>query len=241
MSLDPKFAIIDLPAPSDAVMAAFDALPIDPYTPGGHRSRRFSSFKLTYVATGTSWRLEKLPHRPFVQSKSYNPLVGGVARDFAPLTIDPTSQIDAAAKAFSLDIEHAWQINVHQCRVITTPEIAGVSVPEGPHHDGHEFVMLAVFARSNITGGESQLIPNEGGEPFFRMILGANQALMFEDAEMLHHATDIEPLTSEGGHRDLWIVAFDKWDNRKYGPEYEVAALAGGSMPVPSPPRGGAS
>ena len=224
-----RFAVIDLPAPSDEVMATFETLPQDPYTPGGHRSRRFSQFKMTY-AHG-SWSLEKLPHRPFIQSREYNPLVGGVPRHLEPLTIDPTPQIDVGAKSIPLDTHHAWQINVHQCRVVTSPDMPGVSVPEGPHHDGHAFGMLAVFRRHNIAGGETQLIPNEGGEPFFRTRLEANQAFVYEDAVMLHYATDIEALTPDGGYRDLWIVAFNQWNNRKYGPEFEAAALASVAAP----------
>jgi hypothetical protein len=218
-----RFAVIDLPKLSDEAMEAFETLPKDPYTPGGHRSRRFSQFKMTH--DGERWELEMLPHRPFLQASVYNSLVGGVARHLDPLTIDPEPQIVFGAESFPLDVDEVWQINVHQCRVVTSPDLPGVSVPEGPHHDGHDFGMLAVFRRHNIAGGETQLMPNEGGEPFFRTTLEAHQALIYEDAAMLHYATDIEPLTPESGFRDLWIVAFNRWENRKYGPEFEAAAL----------------
>lgn len=218
-----RFAVIDLPVPTDEVMRAFDELPRDPYTPGGHRSRRFSQFKMVY--DGDEWKLQRLPHRPFIQARVYNPLVGGVARRLEPLTIDPGPQIVYGAEAFPLETGDVWQVNVHQCRVLTTPDLPGVSVPEGPHHDGHDFGMLAVFRRHNITGGETQLMPNEGGEPFFRTTLEANQALIYEDAAMLHYATDIAPASADGGFRDLWIVAFNRWENRKYGREFELAAL----------------
>ncbi len=218
-----RFSVIELPQPSAAVMAAFEALPQDPYTPGGHRFRRFSQFTLLH--DGSGWQLTKLPHRPFVQAGTYNSLVGGIARHLEPLTIDPLPQLAYSADAFPLDPNDTWQINVHQCRVVTTPGLPGVSVPEGPHHDGHDFGMLAVFRRHNIRGGETQLMPNEGGAPFFRTVLEPNQALIYEDAAMLHYATDIEPSDSAGGYRDLWIVAFNRWNNRKYGHQFEAAAL----------------
>jgi len=218
-----RFAVVDLPKPPPEVMAAFEDLPQDPYTPGGHRSRRFSQFKMIFDEG--RWRLERLPHRPFIQASDYNPLVGGVARELEPLTIDPGPQVISGAESFPLDTAEIWQVNVHQCRVVTAPDLPGVSVPEGPHHDGHDFGMLAVFRRYNISGGETQLMPNEGGEPFFRTTLEANQSLVYEDAAMLHYATDIEPLTADGGFRDLWIVAFNRWENRKYGPEFEAASL----------------
>jgi hypothetical protein len=226
MPLTEQFTVIALPEPSDSVTTAFEHLPQDPYTPGGHRSRRFSPFKLTYEEVDAIWKLEELPHRPFMQSRDHNTLVGGVSRKLPPLTIDPSHQIDAACRAMGLDTAYAWHINVHQIRVIATPGIRGVLVPEGLHRDGHELVMIAVYARENIEGGETQLIPNEGGEPFFRITLNPNQALIFDDTAMLHYATDIVPLTPAGGHRDLWIVAMNKWENRRYGPEYEAAAAA---------------
>jgi len=43
---------------------------------------------------------------------------------------------------------------------------------------------------------------------------------------MWHYATDIEHLTPEGGYRDLWILAFNRWDHRKYGPSHEQRAMA---------------
>ena len=221
-----SYAVIDLPPASDHVLAEFETLPPDPYAGGKQRYRRFSQYKLSTDDDG-EWRLELLPHRPFIQPPSINSFVGGVAREFEPLRFDPSPQIAAGADALGLDRDTAWQINVHQCRVIANEEVRGVSVPEGPHRDGHEFGMLAVFGRHNISGGENQLMPTGGGEPFFRVTLQPNQALVYDDGKMWHHATDIEPTHPSGGHRDLWIVAFNRWENRKYGPEFERIATGG--------------
>jgi hypothetical protein len=217
------YAIIDLPAASSEILATFHDLPIDPYSGGNHRYRRFSQYRMSFK--DESWYLELLPHRPFIQSKEYNVYVGGIPRHLEPLKIDPTLQIDAGAKAIPLDISKTWQVNVHQCRVITDRSIRGISVPEGPHRDGHEFGMLAVFERYRITGGENQLMPSNGGEPFFRTVLEKNQALIYDDGRMFHMATDIEPIGDELGYRHLWIVAFNQWENRRYGPEFEKRAV----------------
>lgn len=101
-----------------------------------------------------------------------------------------------------------------------------MSVPEGPHRDGHDYGMLAVFARDNISGAENLLMPTGGGEPFFRVTLQPNQALVFDDTALWHTATDIESLDGGEGHRDMWIVVFNRWDRRKYGAEFEERALA---------------
>jgi hypothetical protein len=154
---------------------------------------------------------------------------------FEPLRIDPAPQIDAGIKALGLDPRRTWQLNVHQCRVITNRDVVGVSVPEGPHRDGHEYGMLAVFRRHNITGGISQLMPAGDGKAFFEVTLQANQALVYHDSAMWHNATDIVQAGPLGGYRDLWIVAINPWEQRKYGEEFEQSALAGdGASAVPS-------
>jgi hypothetical protein len=216
------YAVIDLPPASAEMLAEFETLPLDPYAGGKQRYRRFSQYRLTFE--DDDWRLELLPHRPFIQPPSINSYVGGVRREFEPLRIDPEPQIVAGARALGLDTTTDWQINVHQCRVVANDDVRGVSVPEGPHRDGHEFGMLAVFRRQGIAGGENQLMPTGGGEPFFRVTLEANQALVYDDSKMWHYATDIEPTGPDGGFRDLWIVAFNQWENRKYGPEFEALA-----------------
>ncbi|MGC9666038.1 2OG-Fe dioxygenase family protein [Planosporangium sp. 12N6] len=231
---DRAYHVIDIPTPSPDVLAEFETLPFDPYTGGRQRYRRFSQYRLSFDRAADSWRMELLPHRPFLQPRRVNGLVGGVQRNFEPLRIDPTPQIVAGVAALDLDRDRDWQVNVHQCRVVTDPDIAGVSVPEGPHRDGHQYGMLAVFARHNIDGGENQLMPVGGGEPFFRVTLQPNQALVYSDGAMWHTATDIVARDGTGGHRDLWIVAFNDWENRKYGEEFERAAMAGdGTAAVP--------
>jgi hypothetical protein len=219
-----KYRVIDVPAPDATILGEFDNLPLDEFTGGRQRYRRFSQYKMSFDVPSDSWRPEVLPHRPFIQPKVVNGLVGGRQRQFPPLRIDPSPQLDAGAKALGLDRTHTWQLNVHQCRVISTPEIEGVSVPEGPHRDGHEYGMLVVFDRHNITGGVNQLMPTGGGEPFFEVTLQPGQALVYEDGVMWHNATDIVAKDDTGGHRDLWIVAINSWENRKYGDEFERAA-----------------
>lgn len=218
-----KFDIISLPPLRKHDQEEFANLPADPYCGFGQRFRRFSQFVLFH--TGEGWKLQKLPHRPFIQSKEYNSYVGGLPRELQPLRIDPSIQIASGAEQLGLDTDTVYQVNVHQCRVITNNDIKGVSVPEGPHRDGHEYGMLAVFDRNNIEGGETQLFHNGTRDnPFFTKVLEPNQALIYEDGEMIHNATDIVALSPEGGHRDLWIVAYNSWSNRRYGPDFEVRA-----------------
>lgn len=218
------FAIVEMPSLDDATLAEFEELPLDPYCGGEQRRRRFSQYRLYH--DGDAWRLELLPHRPFAQPKQYNAMVGGRMRELEPLRVDPTAMIAAAADAIPLERDTDWQINVHQCRVVATEDIQGVSTPEGPHRDGHQYAMVAVTRRRNIAGGETQLMPLGGGDVFFRHVLQDSEAIVFDDRRMFHFASDIEPLDGSGGYRDVWLVAFNRWENRRYGPEYEAEVLA---------------
>ncbi|MFF4319128.1 2OG-Fe dioxygenase family protein [Streptomyces sp. NPDC001568] len=219
MSLNEQgFTVIDTPPLDDLVLAEFEKLPLDPYTGSTQRYRRFSQFRLVHDG---GWELELLPHRHFAQPRQYNDLVGGRMRTLEPLTADPSPLIAAGAEALGLDKGTVWQLNVHQCRVVSTPEVDGVAAPEGPHRDGHQYGIVAVTHRRNISGGETQLMPLGGGEPFFRTVLRDGQAIAFDDRLMFHHVTDIQHLTDEGGHRDVWLVAVNDWDHRRYGEEYE--------------------
>jgi hypothetical protein len=216
------------------VRNAFADLVLDPYcgegrgqlSKGRHRYRRYDDFKVWHEER---WRCERLPHRPFIQSPRFNRAVGGVARHLEPLTVDPSFEVDSLFDAFAFDRRCAYHAKIHQVRVITTPEIHGVAVVEGPHRDGHEWQILAVFHRRGIVGGESQLLPPGGGTPFFAQVLAEGEALCNEDAAMWHNATDIFPAGDVAlGCRDIWIIATNVWERRRYGERFEAASLEEG-------------
>jgi hypothetical protein len=219
------FAVIETPPLDDHTLGEFERLPLDPYTGSNQRYRRLSQFRMAY---DQGWRLELLPHRAFAQPRQYNSLVGGMMRTLEPLTVDPTPLMAAGADALDLDHDETWQLNIHQCRVISTPDVRGVAAPEGPHRDGHWFGMIAVSRRYNITGGETQLMALGGGEPFFRTTLKDGQAIVFDDRRIFHYVTDIEYCDDGGGFRDVWLVAVNPWQHRRYGEEYEAEVLASG-------------
>lgn len=213
------YATFVTPKLEDNVLAEFAKLPLDIYTGGKQRYRKFSQFKLTHE--GETWSIEKLPHRPFIQAKNYNGIVGGLPRYFKPIDFDPTPQVTAGVEVAEFDKLKTYQLNVHQVRVITSSDINGVTVPEGPHRDGHLYVMNIVIERKNISGGVSQLMPTGGGVPFFEKILLSNEAIIIKDADMWHNATNIEPEGEGTGFRDILIITFNEWDFRRYGEEFE--------------------
>lgn len=219
------------------VCISFDHLPLDPYcgqgrgrlSGGRHRFRRYDDFKMLYSMETDKWLAEILPHRPFIQSPTFNRAVGGVARHLEPLLIDPSAELDSIFKIFGFDTNSLFHAKLHQIRVIVNRDIYGVSVVEGPHRDGQDWQIVAVFNRHNIRGGQSQFMPSGGGEPFFSRTLKPGEAVCNEDIAMWHNATDIfAEDDAQEGYRDIWIIATNRWERRKYGDEFESASLCDG-------------
>jgi len=218
------FWVLDVPELGDAALDEFDHLPLDPYTPGKNRRRRYSTFRMRH-ADG-AWRGEQMPQRPFLQPKTYNEMTGGMPRVFEPVRFDPTPQMASVFEQVGLSRARDYALNLHQIRVEVDSQRPGVVVPEGPHRDGHALVLTAVFRRRNIDGGRSQLIPLGGGEPFYSITLLEGQGLLIEDERMWHHATDILLADGDLGYRDVWIVSINPWEARRYGEDFERRAIS---------------
>lgn len=221
---DCRYMVLNnLPEPTPQELDEFENLPVDKYGLGPYRRIRVSQYMM-YFEDG-QWILSLLPKRDFIQPAHINKLRGGILREREQLRLDPSRLVDHVAKEIPLDTANIYQVNVNQVRVVSTPEIDGVVVAEGPHRDGHDFGAIVVVRRHNISGGESHLMPLDGGEVFFRTTLQPGQALVHEDPLMFHYATNIQHGSVEGGYRDIWIIAFNAWENRRYGPVHEKTAL----------------
>lgn len=220
------YAVIDLPEATPEVLESFNDLKFDEYM-GDNRYRRFAQFRMRW--SGQSWDLERLEHRPYVTFSKFNPVAGGIRRHYEPIVADFSPQIRAGAEGVPLDTGRDWQVNVHQFRIVAKrQETSGVIVPEGPHSDGRDFVLIAVFSRHQITGAEMTLMPHGGeGEPFFRTTVQPGQGALLADREMFHHVTEIEPV-GDYGHRDTLIVTWVHWEDKWHGDEFEQRALAEG-------------
>lgn len=216
-------------------METFNNLVLDPYcgvgrgqlSGGRHRYRRYDDFRIRFK--NGQWNSELLPHRAFVQSPKFNAAVGGVPRKLDPLEIDPGPELDSIFTSFGFDTGLEYHVKLHQIRVLCAKDIHGVAVTEGPHRDGQEWQIVAVFKRHNISGGESQFLEPGGSTPFFAEIVPEGHAICNIDAKMWHNATDIFPLDeSQPGHRDIWILGTNRWTHRRYGEEFEEASTRDG-------------
>ena len=222
---DDGFAIIDLPPVSAELLDSYDRCPVDEYMGNGTRFKRFSQYRLS-PDPERGWQFELLPHRDYTAFKQFNPVGGGMKRKYLPVEADFRPIILAAIEGFRLDTSEDWQINVHQNRTKATADKSGPLTPEGVHHDGHEFVMIAVLRRNNVGGAMTRLWRPGADAPFWTGTLQPGQAVLLDDRAIQHDATEVTSADGGPGHRDIVIVAFSRWKEKWYGEEHDRAVLS---------------
>lgn len=219
------YAVVDTPPLSEHVLASFNNMPRD-----GHSLRRLREIRLSqylgYQEEG-EWIFALLPKRKYIQSAEYIRLAeaGGVMRHREQLECDPSPLISAVLSALPIDADDSYHVNVNQIRVIANAEFKGVTVPEGPHRDGHEFSVIVIAGRHNVRGGATQIIEPLSREIVHQQTLAENQAVLIDDERYIHYATDIAPEQGAIGHRDIWVIEVNRWHKRAYGPIHERRAL----------------
>ena len=187
----------------------FDDLPVDPYTPGGYRSRRFA--RATF--DGRDLRLTR--DQSFSQGTELNHYLGGIVREYA-LVRDEFLTAEAVRSICRLLVARAevrgGTIGIHQIRISCSRGHEGSPAPEGIHRDGMRFVFICCVDRVGIVGGRTQLFDVSLGastdDPFFDEILAEGACLLVNDERMAHYTSPISP-TGATGYRDAIVVTID--------------------------------
>ncbi|HET7663730.1 MAG TPA: 2OG-Fe dioxygenase family protein [Rhodanobacteraceae bacterium] len=176
-------------------------------------------------------------HQPHYQTKSYNPLNGGVERWFEPIepAIGDGSTMRAvlacchqAFAAMSPDVPD-WHVEVHQFRIEAHAGEAGQPTPEGVHRDGVDYVLVLMIDRTNIASGTTTVYGPDRGELGSFTLTRPLDATWLDDHRVYHGVTAVEPLTPGlPAHRDVLVVTFrDARASRhdpRFVPEGEPAA-----------------
>ena len=122
-------------------------------------------------------------HRPLIQPERFNSYVGGVLRHLEPIKLDVSGYVAAVADRIPLDLTTDWHFDVHQWRTVCHVDVDSVSVPEGPHQDGHEFGAVVVVSRPWVVGQITRSIWLGDRRPFHETTLGPSEALLLTTAE----------------------------------------------------------
>jgi len=221
------YSIIEMPELKHEELASFNKMPRDRHSLQRHRTIRLTQY-FGYCETN-QWIFAPLPKRHYVQSLEYIKLseAGGVPRYREQLQIDPSSLIARVMDNLPVDRAELFHVNVNQIRVTVNKTFKGVTVPEGPHRDGHEYSVIAVATRHNVCGGETQVIEPKTNHIVFRKILAENEAILIDDERYIHFASNIEASHGEEGYRDIWVIEINRWKNRAYGPLHDLTSCKG--------------
>jgi hypothetical protein len=163
---------------------------------GRYRRRRIANFSAEPGVPGHV----RGAHRPHFQSVVHNRLNGGVDRWFAPMeeAIGASAPLHALldlgrAMAEALHGAHPWFVEAHQFRIEAAAGAPGYPTPEGVHHDGVDFILITMVARTNLTGGET-VIEDEAGRRLAQFVLSDPlDTAMVDDPRVKHGVTPVAP------------------------------------------------
>lgn len=192
-------------------------LPVDPYFlgPKPNRFRRHAQMDLNAGSGNLEWR----PNSGYFQSPEHNSIFGGITRYFAP--IERTGKIEsvlaslirlAAEEMFGL--AGSWVVNVHFVRIISDPDSSASPAPEGPHHDGYEFISLHLMDRNNDSGGETMILDEVTAQLHTLTLDAPLDTLYMDDRRFRHHVT---PISAPGRecHRDMILMSYERPEDAK--------------------------
>jgi hypothetical protein len=200
----------------DRLAGDWDHLEPDRHLAAGasFRRRRYGR----YAWSPADDALEALPHEPYFQPEDENAYAGGVVREFAPLrpaTADNPwlhALVRATFACLPLPAARegsAWEVRVHQIRIVATPEEPGLPAPEGIHQDGTDFLTLHLVRRHNIEGGVSTIYDLDRRPIESFTLLEPLDSLILEDPRVLHGVTPVHAADGRSvGTRDLLGLDF---------------------------------
>ncbi len=180
---------------------------------GRYRRRRHAVF-----AAGDAGSIERQLHQPHYQALDYNPLNGGVARWFAPIT-DAVGAgqtlhtiLEFSRALFSrlaAESHGRWKIEVHQFRIEAQPGREGLPTPEGMHRDGVDFVLVLLVNRENIASGTTSIHGQDGRERGRFTLTRPLDAALVDDARVAHGVTAVNAMDpARPAYRDVLVVTF---------------------------------
>jgi hypothetical protein len=210
--LEASGSMADWPAFTDS----WNALELDTYMADGGRYRRRRYGAWTADSDG---RISRKPHQPHFQAIDYNPLNGGIARWFAPIS----PEIGAGGSMQSIlafcrtlfgslapDIP-SWQIEVHQFRIEARTGEAGRPTPEGLHRDGVDYVLVLLVERRNIASGMTTIHALDGRALGHFTLTHPLDAALVDDTRVAHGVTPVEAIDpAQPAYRDVLVVTFRK-------------------------------
>ena len=200
----------------ESFAASWNALEIDRYMADGgqYRRRRHAVFG---AQPGSS--IERLPHQPHYQALEYNPVHGGIARWYEPITPEIAAGATLqTALAFCRRLFEAlagrvppWRIEIHQFRIEARAGATGRPTPEGLHRDGVDYVLVLLVNRRNIASGTTSIHSLDGRSLGQFTLTDPLDAALVDDSRVAHGVTPVEAFDpAQPAYRDVLVVTFKR-------------------------------
>jgi hypothetical protein len=212
----------------DSFAASWNDLGVDAFMADGGRYRRRRHAAMSVgeaagdgaAAGGAAPAIRRKPHQPHYQSRDYNPLNGGVARWFDPVT-DEVANHPAlhAILRFCLEIfggctpaaarPRSWHVELHQFRVESRAGEAGQPTPEGLHRDGVDWVLVLLVARQNVASGQTSIYDLQQQHLGSFTLSEPMEAALVDDDRVYHGVTPVLPVDPAApAYRDVLVATF---------------------------------
>jgi len=183
-------------------------------------SRYLSTSKPAWHSDETGYSCWHLPQCAMQQSILYNPVHGGMRREYPPIGIDITNSADFHKLLIKYATFFGWGdaiVLVQFQRVDCNVSRTGLPAVEGFHQDGNRHVGMLVVNRNNIAAdsGVSQYVMDENGkktdELIFNAVVPAGQLIFWNDKRVWHYGTEIKVADANAnggrGTRDIIIMS----------------------------------
>jgi hypothetical protein len=193
---------------------SWNHLEVDTYMADGGRYRRRRH--AAYGATLDN-DIRRQPHQPHIQAREYNPLHGGIARWFEPVTpvigesATMRTILECCRSLFGglAPATHAWHIEAHQFRIEARTGEEGKPTPEGLHRDGVDYVLVLLINRRNIKSGVTDIHALDGRPLGHFTLTDPFDAALVDDRRVAHGVTPVEPIDPAlPASRDVLVVTF---------------------------------
>lgn len=200
----------------DAFAESWNRLEVDSFMADGgrYRRRRIANFTAKAGVPGH----QRGPHRPHYQAVVHNKLNGGVDRWFAPVedAVAESQPLQALltlgrSVADALTPGQDWFVEMHQFRIEAEAGAPGYPTPEGVHHDGVDYVLIGMVARTNLVGGETLVTDDEGRELARFTLLDRLDTAFMDDARVMHGVTPVQPADAgQPSCRDVLVLTWKR-------------------------------
>jgi hypothetical protein len=204
------------PEALDGFAASWERLEVDRFMADGgrYRRRRHANFA---ARAGVPGHLRG-PHRPHFQAVVHNSLNGGVERWFGPMedAVAASAPMQALLE-FGRAVADArqpgadWYVEVHQFRIEAAAGAPGFPTPEGVHHDGVDYVLIGMIARTNLQGGETLITDDDGKELARFTLLDRLDTAFVDDVRVKHGVTPVQPADAAlPSCRDVLVITWKR-------------------------------